>query len=58
MNKASRFAKPEAVARVQRGHHGKHSIPRRPAECNQAGIFLCLPLLLPTWSGIVGIGFP
>jgi hypothetical protein len=32
------LAKPEAVARVQRGHHGKDSIPRGPAYCNQAGL--------------------
>jgi len=34
------LAKPEAVAREQRGHHGKDSIPRGPAYCNQAGL-LC-----------------
>jgi hypothetical protein len=32
------LAKPEAVARVQRGHHGEDSIPRGPAYCNQAGL--------------------
>lgn len=34
------LAKPEAVGRVQRGHHGKESTPQRPAGCNWAGLFL------------------
>jgi len=32
------LAKPEAVATVQCGHHGKDSIPPGPAYCNQAGL--------------------
>jgi len=39
------LAKPEAVARVQRGHHSNGSIAQRPAYCNQAGFSLSLSFL-------------
>jgi hypothetical protein len=48
MKKASRFGETRGSGQVQRGHHGQDSIPRRSAECNQAGFFSLLASLLAT----------